>query len=126
MTAANDDMIEYWNGPVGERWVRLNAELDLALSKISDALLAFAAAGPGERVLDVGCGCGTATFALAKAVGPAGDVTGVDISRPMLAYARSRGAGVNFIEADASVHRFHPTHDLVFSRFGVMFFADPA
>ncbi len=126
MTAANADMIEYWNGPVGERWVRLNAELDRSLSKISDALLAFAAAKPGERVLDIGCGCGTATYALAKAVGGSGDVTGVDISKPMLAYARSRGVGVNFIEADASVHRFHPAHNLVFSRFGVMFFADPA
>ncbi len=126
MTASNDDMIEYWNGAVGERWVRLNAELDRALSKISGAALAFAAAKPGERVLDIGCGCGTATYELAKAVGGGGDVTGVDVSRPMLAYARSRGPGVNFIEADASVHRFHPTHDLVFSRFGVMFFADPA
>lgn len=81
--------------------------------------------GAGERVLDIGCGCGTTTILLAKAVGPSGTVTGVDISRPMLAVARGRGANANFLEADASEHGFKPTHDLVFSRFGVMFFADP-
>jgi SAM-dependent methyltransferase len=59
-------------------------------------------------------------------VGPSGNVTGVDISRPMLAVARARGTGVNFREADVSNHLFHSTHDLAFSRFGVMFFADPA
>ena len=123
---ANAEQIEYWNGAVGECWAAFQPVLDKALSAISDTALAFAAAKPGERVLDVGCGTGTTTYALAKTVGPGGDVTGVDISRPMLAVARSRGVGVNFREADAATHLFHPTHDLVFSRFGVMFFADPA
>ena len=123
---ANAEQIEYWNGAVGERWAAFQPVLDKALSAISDAALTFAAAKPGERVLDVGCGTGTTTYALAKTVGPSGDVTGVDISRPMLAAARSRGVGINFREADAATHLFHPTHDLVFSRFGVMFFADPA
>lgn len=125
MSGNNDEQIEYWNGAVGERWVRLQETIDAGLAKISDALLAFAAPKSGERALDIGCGCGTATFALAKAVGGSGDVTGVDISRPMLDCARSRGAGINFMEADASNHIFHPAHDLVFSRFGVMFFSDP-
>ncbi len=125
MTGANAEQVEYWNGAVGERWAAFQAVLDAALKDISDKVLAFAEAKPGERVLDIGCGCGTTTFALAKAVGPSGGVTGVDISRPMLAAARARGAGVNFREADASTHLFHPTHSLVFSRFGVMFFADP-
>ena len=123
---ANAEQIEYWNGAVGERWAAFQDVLDKALGAISGAALSFAAALPGERALDIGCGCGTTTFALAKAVGPGGSVTGVDISEPMLKVARGRGTGVNFMKADASAHLFHPTHDLVFSRFGVMFFADPA
>jgi SAM-dependent methyltransferase len=121
----NAEQIEYWNGAVGERWAVFQPVLDKALSSISDAALAFAAVKIGERVLDIGCGTGTTTYALAKAVGPSGNVTGADISKPMLAVARARGAGVNFREADVSNHLFHSTHDLVFSRFGVMFFADP-
>jgi SAM-dependent methyltransferase len=124
--SSNAEQIEYWNGAVGERWAAYQPVLDHALAAISEKALAFAAARKGERVLDIGCGTGTTTFALAKAIGPSGSVTGVDISKPMLALARSRGVGVNFREADAARHLFHPTHDLVFSRFGVMFFDDPA
>ena len=123
--SANDAQIEYWNGAVGERWAAFQPVLDKALGAISNSVLAFAGAKVGERVLDIGCGTGTTTYALAKAVGPSGTVTGVDISKPMLAVARARGTGVNFREADASNHLFHSTHDLLFSRFGVMFFADP-
>jgi len=124
--SSNAQQIEYWNGAVGERWARLQETIDGNLAAITKALMPFAAAKPGERVLDIGCGCGTTTLALSKAVGPGGDVTGVDISAPMLAVARARGTDANFLEADASVHLFKPTHNLVFSRFGVMFFADPA
>ncbi len=86
----------------------------------------FAAAKPGERVLDIGCGAGQTTFLLADAVGPNGRVTGVDISTPLLG---RRGAGapknVEFVKADAAFHPFKPEYDLIFSRFGVMFFDDP-
>ena len=123
--SVNAQQIEYWNGAVGQRWARLQETIDGNLAAITQALIPFAAAKPGERVLDIGCGCGTATIMLSKAVGPGGDVTGVDISAPMLAVARARGANANFLEADASVHLFKPTHELIFSRFGVMFFADP-
>jgi SAM-dependent methyltransferase len=122
---ANAEQIEYWNGPVGERWARLQETIDASLAEISAALIAFANPRPRERVLDIGCGAGTTTYALAKAVGNEGSVTGVDISEPMLAAARARGRGVNFRKADAATHLFHATHDLVFSRFGVMFFDDP-
>ncbi|MBV8975913.1 MAG: class I SAM-dependent methyltransferase [Alphaproteobacteria bacterium] len=122
---ANAEQIDYWNGPVGERWAAYQDVLDKALAAISDAALAFAHPNSGERVLDIGCGCGTTTYALAKAVGPSGSVTGADISLPMLKVARGRGVGVNFLQADAATHLFHATHDLVFSRFGVMFFDDP-
>ncbi|MGH6872782.1 MAG: class I SAM-dependent methyltransferase [Rhizomicrobium sp.] len=127
MTASNDAQIEYWNSAVGERWARLQETIDASLAEIGKAALAFAGAQPGWRVLDVGCGCGTTTLALSGAVGPGGSITGVDTSAPMLAVARHRGAaaGANFLQSDAATHLFHPTHDLVFSRFGVMFFADP-
>jgi SAM-dependent methyltransferase len=100
--------------------------MDRNLAEVTAALLPFAAAKPGERVLDIGCGAGQASHLLASAVGPAGHVTGVDISAPLLANARA-GAGANetFVEADAAFHAFTPEFDLVFSRFGVMFFDDP-
>jgi ubiquinone/menaquinone biosynthesis C-methylase UbiE len=124
----NAQQIEYWNGAVGERWARLQETIDANLSEITRSLLPFAAAKPGERVLEIGCGCGTTTLALAKAVAPNGAVTAVDISAPMLAVARARAVGlkIDFLEADASRQSFKPQFDLVFSRFGVMFFADPA
>ena len=122
---ANAEQIEYWNGAVGERWAKLQGTIDASLAEIHAALMAFADPRRRERVLDIGCGAGTTTYALAKAVGNEGSVTGVDVSEPMLAAARARGVGVNFRKADAATHLFHPTHDLVFSRFGVMFFDDP-
>lgn len=119
---------EYWNGPVGENWAARQHLVDRNLESISSALMAFAAPRTGMRVLDIGCGAGTTTLALAKAVAP-GKVTGVDISAPLLAAAREGGKAatspVEFIEADASEHPFAAEFDLAFSRFGVMFFADP-
>jgi SAM-dependent methyltransferase len=85
---------------------------------------------PGTHVLDVGCGCGETTIELAGRVGPTGSVTGVDVSAPMLEAARARAAGlpqVRFEEGDAQTHPFPPgRYDLLFSRFGVMFFTEPA
>jgi SAM-dependent methyltransferase len=125
----NADQIEFWNGPAGQRWAAYQERMDLTMNAITDGVLPFAAAQPGERVLDIGCGAGTTTFLLAMAVAPEGTAAGVDISQPMLNVARARCAAQNaniaFIEADASVHDFQPVFDLVFSRFGVMFFAAP-
>jgi SAM-dependent methyltransferase len=88
--------------------------------------MAFAAPERGMHVLDIGCGCGTTTLKLAEACAP-GRVLGVDISAPMLAAARARAADatVEFVEADAATMKYLPEFDLAFSRFGVMFFADP-
>jgi SAM-dependent methyltransferase len=127
--ASNEQQIEYWNGRVGQRWAAQQERIDWNLAEVTEAVIPFARAKPGEHILDIGCGCGTATLMLARAVRPNGSVAGVDISAPMLAVARARAhsgqADIPFIEADASVYDFQPTFDLVFSRFGVMFFADP-
>lgn len=125
---ANQDQVDFWNGRMGHEWVVLQERMDANLSAIHDALMPFAAPQPGEAVLDIGCGTGTTSLALADAVGPRGKVLGLDISGTMLELARQRGQGVrnlSFSQADASQAAFQPEYDLLFSRFGVMFFDDP-
>jgi ubiquinone/menaquinone biosynthesis C-methylase UbiE len=125
----NAEQAAYWNGPAGRRWLERQEMQDRLLEPISELLLTRAKVAPGERVIDVGCGCGTTTIALARRVGTMGGVLGVDVSAPMLARARARaepGLAVEFALADATLHPFPPSRaDLLFSRFGVMFFADP-
>jgi SAM-dependent methyltransferase len=124
---ANQAQIDYWNGPTGKKWAKHSSETDRNLAEAADAALKLADAKPGARVLDIGCGAGVTSLLLADAVGPGGHVTGVDVSQPMLALARSRtdARNVTFIEADASLYPFDADYDLLFSRFGVMFFVDP-
>jgi len=126
----NADQIAYWNGAGGQRWADRQPVQDILLQPVADILIDRARIKAGERVLDVGCGSGSTTFAFARAVGPSGHVMGIDISGPMLARAREvtpKGAPVEFVLADATVHSFTPENfDLLASRFGVMFFADPA
>lgn len=125
----NADQIAYWNGPIGERWRARQQDQDTLLSPITDVLLRRAAPSPGELVLDIGCGCGVTSIELARRVVPGGRVVGVDISAPMLQRARERapaGLPIDFIMADATAYPFEPgAADLLFSRFGVMFFAEP-
>ncbi|MGH8288244.1 MAG: class I SAM-dependent methyltransferase [Steroidobacteraceae bacterium] len=125
----NANQVAYWNGPVGERWRNRQPDQDVLLAPISDLLLRRAAPSPGEGVLDVGCGCGYTTIELARRVAPKGRVLGVDISAPMLERAHERSPAdpaITFIEADATAYAFEPgAADLLFSRFGVMFFAEP-
>jgi SAM-dependent methyltransferase len=126
----NPDQAAYWNGPAGQHWTDRQPMQDVLLAPVSQVLLDRAAARPGERILDVGCGCGATTIAFAERVAPDGFVLGVDISAPMLARARAiapPGLPLDFVLADATVHPFDPAgFDLLVSRFGVMFFADPA
>ncbi len=121
----NSDQIEYWNGQAGDTWVRAQERLDAMLEPLSSIVLDKAAACSGERVIDVGCGCGATSLALAAS---GAEVWGVDISAPMLARARERAAGLSnvvFSKADAATAQLTADHQLIFSRFGVMFFSDP-
>lgn len=126
----NADQIAYWNGPGGRHWTDRQQLQDIVLAPVSEVLIARAAVKTGETVIDVGCGCGSTSFDLVKRVGAGGRVTGIDISEPMLNRARELtpgGAPVEFVLADATVYPFAPAStDLLFSRFGVMFFAQPS
>ena len=129
--ADNSAQAEYWNASAGQRWTDHQEHQDQVLRPASDRLIAVAAPKPGDRVIDVGCGCGATTIDFAARVTPGGEVLGLDISEPMLARARERAPQnlpIRFERADATVYEpFEPRGaDLVASRFGVMFFADPA
>jgi SAM-dependent methyltransferase len=125
----NADQIAYWNGLGGQHWTDRQPVQDVLLAPISQALIDGCQAKAGERVIDVGCGCGSTSIALAQGVAPNGSVLGVDISAPMLARARElagKDTPVDFVLADATVYPFdRHGFDLITSRFGVMFFADP-
>ncbi len=129
VAALNSEQLEFWSGVGGERWVAQQNIRDAMLGGFGKAVLREANAQPGEIVIDVGCGCGETTVALAQAVGESGAVTAVDVSKPILREAQSRLANfpnTRAVLADAATFSF-PTGqvDLVFSRFGVMFFGDP-
>ncbi|MEX2489794.1 MAG: class I SAM-dependent methyltransferase [Pseudomonadales bacterium] len=122
---ANEEQIEYWNSEAGETWVEVQERIDGIISELTERAINAADPRPGERALDIGCGCGTSTLALAER---GAMVHGVDISQPMLARAKERAQGLDnvaFTQADAATQPFTPDHQLVFSRFGVMFFSDP-
>jgi SAM-dependent methyltransferase len=125
----NADQLAFWNGPGGHTWVARQKHTDITLAPVSEALLALAAPRIGERVLDIGCGCGASTLEIARAVGPAGRVAAVDISAPMLAEGRARAeaagiANVDWLQADAATSALDE-FDLLASNFGLMFFGDP-
>jgi SAM-dependent methyltransferase len=130
---SNEDQIAYWNGEAGERWARDDAIMERLLQPVTEALLDHAALPEGGRALEIGCGGGSQSRLLAERLGAAGSVLGVDISGPMLAVARDNqsraiagSAGLDFMQADASTQDFGGDRfDLLFSRFGIMFFDQP-
>jgi SAM-dependent methyltransferase len=128
----NAAQVEFWNGRVGEIWVRNQERLDRAFAPLAQGLVEQAVPASEERILDIGCGCGDLALALAARVGARGHVLGIDISKPMLERAQARAralagqhASLTWLEADAGTHEFAAEYDLLTSRFGVMFFADP-
>jgi ubiquinone/menaquinone biosynthesis C-methylase UbiE len=125
---SNAEQAEAWNGPKGQSWVEEQQERDASLSPFGKAAMELARPRPGERVVDIGCGCGDTSLALSDAVGFEGHVLGIDLSQPMLARAKERARGrknLQLVCADAAAFTFERTASLLYSRFGVMFFAQP-
>jgi SAM-dependent methyltransferase len=125
-----DEQTALWNGPAGRAWVETQAVLDAMFKPFEDLLVEAAVTASRERVLDIGCGTGATTLAVARRIAPTGSCIGVDISEPMIAAARAHAErehlSATFICANAQEYAFEPAHvDLVMSRFGVMFFDDP-
>ena len=133
VAADNESQETYWNEPGGAAWTLWQERMDLQLAPLGLAAIEAVAPLDGERVLDIGCGCGDTTLQIAAMVGPHGNATGVDISAPMLARARERAAqsgldNARFLAGDAQVATVRDLggpFDAAVSRFGVMFFADP-
>ena len=127
---ANSEQIALWNDTAGRAWVETQETLDGVLLPFEKLLVGAVAERKPQRVLDVGCGTGSTTLAIARQLGRNGSAVGIDISEPMIALARERAAAVStpprFLCADAQTHAFdNASFDMVVSRFGVMFFDDP-
>jgi len=127
----NSEEIDYWNGQAGQNWINENRLTDTMYQPFGDMAVARAEPTPGEHILDIGCGCGTTTMKLAKLVSPGGAITALDVSSVMLEVAQDRAssaaAPINFLNADAETYTLNPeSYDVMFSQFGVMFFANPA
>lgn len=130
MSIANKDQEEMWNGPGGKAWVRAQTLLDAAFTQFEDILVEAVTAAGAKSVLDIGCGTGATTLAMAKALEAGADCLGLDISETMISHARKRASETRstaeFIVADAQTQEFAPNHyEMITSRFGVMFFEDP-
>jgi SAM-dependent methyltransferase len=126
----NKEQIDLWNGAAGQAWVDRQESLDRLFAPFERLLADIATDRKAKRVLDVGCGTGATTLAIARRLGSQVACTGVDISGPMVALARERARreslSASFVTADAQAHAFAPaSFDLIVSRFGVMFFEDP-
>lgn len=130
-STVNQDQAAFWNAAMGRTWVELQDLLDGLFAPVAARIVEAGFPGEGGRVLDIGCGAGATTLAMARRVGSAGRCTGVDISTPLVEAAsrNAREAGLSnaaFLCADAQTHAFEPgSFDAAVSRFGVMFFEDP-
>lgn len=124
------DQKTLWNGSAGRAWVHNQRLLDQLFAPLEVLLAGDGVLGTATRVLDVGCGTGATTLAIARRLGAQGACVGIDLSEPMIAVARNRAAqeqvDVRFLAADAQAHAFERADfDLIVSRFGVMFFENP-
>ena len=130
MTFANIEQAELWS-QLAPTWLENEDQLEEVAGLPGQLAMDRLELLPGQRVVDLGCGSGRTTLELASRVGPGGEVVGVDIAAPMLARGRERaarlGAGnIEFLHADVQVHDLGEARfDAAYSRFGVMFFADP-
>ena len=144
----NHEQIAYWNGDGGRKWAARDELMASVLAPISDALLTRVAPRHARTALDVGCGGGSNTLQLLQHLHNPTHILGIDVSAPLLEVARARVAErgteplrtaplrtaplrtapprIEFLRADAATHDFGDWRfDVLFSRFGVMFFDDP-
>jgi SAM-dependent methyltransferase len=130
MMSTRDEQTKRWNSAPGLGWVEMQPVLDQTFAPLEAVLVKAAAAVSPACVLDVGCGTGATTLAVARQLAPKDGCVGIDISEPMIAAARARAERerlrATFICANAQEHPFDPGRvDVLISRFGVMFFDDP-
>ncbi|MBZ9697644.1 MULTISPECIES: class I SAM-dependent methyltransferase [unclassified Mesorhizobium] len=120
-----------WNDASGKAWVEMQPILDEILAPFERLVVDAGYPGEGGNVLDIGCGAGATTLAMARRVGNNGRCVGLDISQPLVALATERTqaeevANASFEVGDAQTYAFEPGRfDAVVSRFGIMFFDDP-
>jgi SAM-dependent methyltransferase len=129
-STAKPDFASYWNQAGGQAWADLQDLMDRLNQPIAEVLIDRAFPGEGGAVLDVGCGAGATTLAMAERLGPQGRCVGLDISEPLLASARRRAdelglATASLVQGDAQTYELEQgAFDAIMSRFGVMFFSD--
>ena len=127
---SSTDQKEIWNGTGGQGWVTSQALLDRTFKPLEDLLTDTVSSALARRVLDVGCGTGATTVAIARRLGTDGSCLGIDLSEAMIDAARARaerdGVTASFVCSDAQTYPFASASvDMIISRFGVMFFSDP-
>jgi SAM-dependent methyltransferase len=130
VAASNVEAAEAWSGPLFDRFVRFRPIVTEGLGAHGEAALAACPPQPGDRVLDLGCGFGDTTQRLAALVGPEGEAVGIDVAEPFIDAAQGEAAkagaeNVSFRVADVQVAELGGPFDYVFSRMGIMFFANP-
>ncbi|MBF9029016.1 methyltransferase domain-containing protein [Rhodobacterales bacterium HKCCE3408] len=128
--AAASPLVDFWNDVLAPKFVRYRHILVGGLSRHSAIVFPMLAVEKGQRILDVGCGFGDTAIELANATGEHGEVLGVDCCEAFLDHARNAAElhwipNVRFLCRDVERGLDEPPFDMVFARFGTMFFANP-
>ena len=121
----NIEQEELWNGSFGEGFIRSEDYLHRLIEPFSKTAIDRVNAQPGDYILDVGCGCGSTSIALAQS---GAKIRGIDISKKMISRAIEKSKGISdisFHATDAASETFKVEYTHIFSQFGVMFFSDP-